>query len=109
MLIKFVVRCYKIIDEICNLIANIQVSVKQNKFVSGHFIWKSCNNDLAQNFIISSIPNGIFSIEAFYLVKVVKVFHCLFQFLKKLFPLYQYNLQYEKLKRELIPLQKVKC
>ena len=86
ILVKLIVGCYKVIDEIGNLIANIQFSVKQNKFVSGHFIWDACNNHLAQNSVVSPIPKGIFSFETFCLVNVIKVIYCLLKFLGEVFP-----------------------
>ena len=80
MLAKLIEGCYKVINEVGNLIANIQFSVKQNKFVSGHFIWDARNNHLAQNSVVSPIPKGIFSSETFCFINVVKIIHCLFKF-----------------------------
>ena len=80
MLAKLVERCYKIIDEIGDLIVNIQFSVKQNKFVSGHFIWDARDNHLAQNCVMSPIPKGIFSSETFCFINIVKIIYCLFKF-----------------------------
>ena len=85
ILVKLIVGCYKIIDEIGNLIANIQFSVKQNKFVSGHFIWNARNNHLAQDSVKSPIPKRIFSLETFCLVDVIS--HLLsFEVLGEVFP-----------------------
>ena len=83
--VKLIVGHYKVINEIGNLIVNIQFSVKQNKIVSGHFIWDACNNHLAQNSVVSPIPKGIFSFKTFCLVNVIKVIYCLLKFLEKFF------------------------
>ena len=58
---------------------NIQFSVKQNKFVSGHFIWNVCDNHLAQNSVVSPIPKGILSSETFCFIDIVEIIHCLFE------------------------------
>ena len=80
MLAKLVVGSYKVINEIGNLISNIQFSVKQNKFVSGHFIWNARDNHLAQNSVVSPIPKGIFSSETLCSINIVKIIYCLFKF-----------------------------
>ena len=64
---------------------NIQLRIKQNEFVSGHFFWNACNYYLAQNIGVGFSPKMVFSFETFSFIIPVKISYCLFQVQQKFF------------------------
>ena len=76
---QVVIRSYDDINKVTYFITNIQLRIKQNEFVSGHFVWNMWNYYLAQNIDVGLVPKMIFSFEAFSFIFSVKIFYCLFQ------------------------------
>ena len=62
---------------------NIQLRIKQNEFVSGHFVWNMCNYYLTQNIGVRLVPKMVFKFETFSFVISVKISYCLFQVQQK--------------------------
>ena len=52
---------------------NIQLRIKPNEFVSGHFGWNACSYYLAQNIGVGLVPKMVFGFETFSFIIPVKI------------------------------------